>query len=196
MDILSVVFSINSKKAIFETLFKSEMPEYYLRELERVTGIEYKSLHNEILKLVDADLVCSRKDGNRNYFSANSEHPIFSELCSIVEKTSGIAFMLTELLKNEEVDVAFIFGSMAKGKAKSHSDVDLFIVGEIRLRKLASLLSPLEEKIGREINPHIYSQDALKEKLLDNNHFIKSMITTDKNYIIGNESDFRKVCKV
>jgi hypothetical protein len=59
--------------------------------------------------LVSIDLVKSRKDGNRIYYKANTDSPIYSDLVPIVEKTVSI-------------------GSMAKNKEKASSDIDFIII--------------------------------------------------------------------
>ncbi len=117
-----------------------------------------------------------KRDGNRLYYTANADHPLFKEICALVEKTSGITEKLKEVLNTlKGIQCAFIFGSFARGKEKSHSDVDIIIIGEVGLRTLSSKIKELTEQIEREINPHVYSVKSWKEKLKKKDHFIKNL---------------------
>jgi predicted nucleotidyltransferase len=72
---------------------------------------------------------------------------------------------MAERLVDEKIETAFIFGSVAKGKERSHSDIDLVVVGSIGMRALTKLLSGLQEKLNREINPHIFTAEEFKKKV-------------------------------
>ena len=51
------------------------------------------------------------------------------------------------------IDLAFIFGSLAVGRQKYSSDVDLMIIGDISLLEAVKALASAQVKLGREINP-------------------------------------------
>lgn len=53
------------------------------------------------------DLVKSRKDGNRIYYKANTHHPIYLDLVSILEKTVGIVSELKVRLDDPRIRCAF-----------------------------------------------------------------------------------------
>jgi predicted nucleotidyltransferase len=134
------------------------------------------------------DIVVPERDGNRLYYAANSEHPLYREICSLVEKTSGIAQKLKDALKAVTgIECAFIFGSIAKGEEKAHSDIDLIVIGDLGLRTLTSKLRELTDRTGREINPHVYSRKSWKEKFKKKDHFIKSILNDKKIFLIGDE---------
>jgi predicted nucleotidyltransferase len=50
-------------------------------------------------------------------------------------------------------EVAFVFGSLASAAGKAASDVDLFVIGDARLRTLAPALRKAADPVGREIIP-------------------------------------------
>jgi uncharacterized protein len=194
MDLLQIVGS-RARAEIFRLLFASADSEYYLRELERRSGLTVGSVQQELSHLLEAGLVKSRKDGNRLYYSANSEHPLFPEIRSLVEKTAGFREILKKALADSEVKAAFIFGSVASGKAKPESDLDLFVVGDLGLRKLTKLLSGLSERIGRVINPQVMSTEELSSRLKGKDHFISSLINAQKIFLIGDENEFKRMGK-
>jgi predicted nucleotidyltransferase len=194
MDLIQIVGS-RARVEIFKLLFEQAGSEYYLRELERRSGLTVGSIQQELSNLLSAGLVKSRKDGNRLYYSANSEHPLFPEIRRIVEKTAGVPEVLKKALTDPEIRYAFVFGSVASGKAKAESDLDLFVAGDLGLRRLTKLLSGLSERIGRVINPHVMSVQELNRKALEKDHFISSLMESQKIFLIGDENEFKRLGK-
>ncbi len=188
MNILAQILSSQVRAEVFRLLFNGAKPSIHLRDLQRKSGLSIGTIQKEIAHLKDLDLVTSERDGNRLYYTANSDHPLYKEICGLVEKTSGVAERLKELLSSvKDVDCAFIFGSYAKGNEKSHSDIDLIVIGNVGLRTLSSVLKNLTAQIQREINPHTYSMKTWKERLKKKDHFIKSVLSEEKIFLIGSE---------
>lgn len=188
MNILSQILSSQARAGIFHLLFNEERPAIYLREIVRKSGLTIGTIQKELVNLKKLDLIQSRKDGNRLYYAANEMHPLFEIICELVKKTSGIPEKLKEILSTiPGIEVAFIFGSYARGEEKSHSDIDLIIIGDVGLRMVTPRLKKASEEIDREVNPHIYSEKTWKEKLQKNDHFIKSVLNAKKMMLIGDE---------
>lgn len=139
---------------VFRLLFADTGRELHGRDLARQSGLNAKTVQDELGKLSQADLVTSRRDGNRRYFRANASHPLFVDLQQIVLKTAGLRAVLADALAQiEGIEVAFVFGSLADGAGKAASDVDLLVIGDASLRKLAGPLRAAGQVLGREINP-------------------------------------------
>jgi predicted nucleotidyltransferase len=146
-------------------------------------------MQDELEKLSKADLVTSRRDGNRRYYRANASHPLFTDLQQLVLKTSGLRDVLAAALKGVKgIEVALVFGSLAAGPGKAASDVDLLVIGEAGLRALAPGLRRASEKIGREINPVVmtateYAKGKKKHPLL------LDIAEKEKLFIIGDADE-------
>ncbi|MBX7255688.1 MAG: nucleotidyltransferase domain-containing protein [Candidatus Hydrogenedentes bacterium] len=52
-------------------------------------------------------------------------------------KTSGLVDILKEHLDSEAIQVAFVFGSVAQGRERAESDIDLMVIGSNRVRRVA-----------------------------------------------------------
>jgi predicted nucleotidyltransferase len=188
MNILAQLLSSQVRAEIFRLLFNGNKSSIHLRDLQRQSQLSIGTMQKEIAHLKDLDLVTSERDGNRLYYSANFNHPLYREIYGLVEKTSGVKEKMKETLgAMKGIECAFIFGSFAKGEEKSHSDIDLIIIGEVGLRSLSSKLKALTEQTEREINPHVYSLKSWKEKIKKNDHFIKSVLSEKKIFLIGGE---------
>lgn len=188
---LSEFLTSKTRAELLRLLFNGMGPEHYLRDIEKLTGISISSIQKEVKNLLSLDLIKARKDGNRVYYFANKTHPLYPDLISIVEKTVGIVGLLTEKLLDERVEIAFIFGSVARGNENSKSDIDLVIIGGIGMRALTKLLSGLQEKTGREINPHIFSRDEFQKRIEQKDHFVTSILKEELRIIKGNLDEYK-----
>ena len=115
-NLLIDLITSSTRAEIMRILFDGSGKECYLREIEKLTKCQINSLQKEIKHLVSIDLINARKDGNRIYYSANIQHPIYLDLVSIVEKTVGLISILKNRLTDSKIKAAFVFGSIAKGQ--------------------------------------------------------------------------------
>ena len=189
MNRLAELLSSRARAEIFRLLFSGTGEELHVREIERRSGLNDSTLRQELRKLVRLDLVQSRRDSNRVYYRAKTESPLYPEIRNLVLKTSGLSDVLKSALTDKRIRVAFVFGSIARGEEKAGSDVDLMVIGQLGLRDLSRLLSGLEEKIGREINPHVLREEEFQKRIRAKEHFVSSVMETPKIFIIGSERE-------
>jgi len=191
MDTLKALFSSQVRAGALRVLFGATPRSFHLRELQRETGLAVRTVSLDLGKLEKLGLINRRRDGNRIIFSANREHPLYPDLRSLVLKTGGLADVLKEALDTEGVELAFVFGSIAAGREKAASDLDLMVIGNIGLRRLSSVLSGAGARIGREINPHAITSVEFFKRLKTREHFIASVMSAPKIWIIGTENEFK-----
>lgn len=98
MNLLSEILSSKVRAEVFRLLFGTDISELHLRELERRSGYAVGTVQTEMRKLERLDLVCRRKDGNRLYYSANRQHPLFMEIQGLVLKSAGLVDALKAAL--------------------------------------------------------------------------------------------------
>lgn len=195
MDELAALIGSKTRAEIFRLLFQRAGTELYLRELQRRSGLSIRPVQQELSKLARIGLVKLRSDGNRIYYGANTEHPLFPEIRAIVEKTSGVAGLLETALAGPGVEMAFIFGSVGAGTARPDSDLDLFVVGGIGLRTLLKRLGGVSERVGRIVNSHVMSTEEFSRKARRKDHFISSVLGSQKSFVIGTEDELRRLAK-
>ena len=164
---------------------------YHVREIARLTGTVAGTLHKELTSLADAGVLVKEPIGNQVEYSANRDCPIFEELASILRKTSGIVDVLADalILISKKIAVAFVFGSVARGKETAGSDIDVLVVGEITFTEVVKALYPVQEILGREINPKVYSKKEWKKMLRSEDAFIKEVMANDKLFIVGGANE-------
>jgi len=189
MTDLAVIVASRVKAEIFRLLFGLRRPELHLREIVRQSGLSLGTVQQELKGLTSVGLLKSRRDGNRVYFSANSDHPAHRELSALVLKTDGLVGVLGKALTDPEVQLAFVFGSIARGETHAESDVDLMVIGPIGLRGLTKLLSGVAEVVGREINPHILTPEEFGERKRNKDHFVTSVLAAPMLFVKGTEHE-------
>jgi len=189
MNRFAELLSSRARAEIFRLLFNGTGDELHVREIERRSGLNDSTLRQELRKLVRLDLVQSRRDSNRVYYRAKTESPLYPEIRNLVLKTSGLSDVLKSMLTDKRIRVAFVFGSIARGEEKAGSDVDLMVIGQLGLRDLSRLLSGIEEKIGREVNPHVLREEEFRKRIRAKEHFVSSVMETLKIFIIGSQGE-------
>jgi uncharacterized protein len=114
---------------------------------------------------------------------------------ALVNKTIGIFSVLRSALHPlaKRILVAFVYGSVAREEETAQSDVDLMVVGKATLDEILSRLATVEKNIGRPINPAVYSVEELKSKLASGNHFLTAVLKSQKEFLLGDEDELRKV---
>ncbi len=139
MSVLAQILSSRVRAELFRLLFGLSATELHVRELARRSGLHEATVRQELRKLDRLDLVTGRRDGNRVYYRANNDHPLYVEIHGLVIKTTGLVELLANALSGAEIAVAFVFGSVARFTETAGSDIDLMVIGRVGLRKLTSL---------------------------------------------------------
>jgi len=191
MSILSEILSSKVRAEIFRILFDGCNVEMSNRAIQKAAQMSEYAVRTELHKLAKLDLLRTRKDGNRRYYAANLDHPLYNDIKGLVEKSVGYIGLLCSALERPDVSLVFVFGSYATDSAMGESDIDLFVVGEIGLRAISKILSDIEFRIHREVNVHVFTEEELYSKYASDDHFVKSICSTEKQFIIGNENVFR-----
>lgn len=167
----------------------------FVRQIARQVETSVGTVQRELNLLADAGLIKRSTVGNQVFYQVNQEHPEYPELRALLAKTAGVFQMLKTALAplSSRIDVAFVYGSVARGEEKATSDIDLMVIGAASLDEVLNAVSPVEKQLGRPVNPTIYSIEDLKTRLLSGNHFLQSLKKSKKVYVIGDEDEFRKV---
>lgn len=166
----------------------------FVRQIARQVETSVGTVQRELNLLADAGLIKRSTVGNQVFYQVNQEHPEYPELRALLAKTAGVFQMLKTALAplSSRIDVAFVYGSVARGEEKATSDIDLMVIGAASLDEVLDAVSPVEKQLGRPVNPTIYSIEDLKTRLLSGNHFLRSLKKSKKVFLIGDEDEFRK----
>jgi len=196
---LSAISILKSKTraSIFKTFFGDTEKEYYLRQLEELTGYSVGNIRREMLRLESDGIFETRNIGNTKLYRLNKDYPLYNEIKNIVRKTVGIESSLKEALgRFKKIEFAFIYGSYAQAREHSLSDVDVIVVGSISPKEIKSALFEYQAKEGREINSIVYTNNEFLRKLKEKNHFISAITKAKKIFIKGDSDEFRRFIQI
>jgi predicted nucleotidyltransferase len=87
------------------------------------------------------------------------------------------------------VRVAFVFGSIAQGKERGTSDVDLMVLGSARFERVVEALIPVRERLRREINPVVMAPEEFRAKLKARDRFVSRLAREPKLFIKGDAGE-------
>jgi predicted nucleotidyltransferase len=170
---------------------------FHVRELGRMTGISAGSLHRELKAMAESGLLLRERVGNQVFYQADSGCSIHEELAAIFRKTMGLASLLRDALSplSGKIGVAFVFGSMASGRQKAGSDLDLCVLGEVSLLEVVKALSSAQETLKREFNPVVMTVKKFSQQSAQQDRFVIRLLSEPRLFILGNEDEFAELIK-
>ena len=183
------------RREVLAVLLLRPTESFHVREIARLANVPAGSLHRELKRLEEADLLRSERSGNLVRYRANTASPIYPELAEIFRKTSGLVDVLRAALEpfRDQIHLALVFGSMASGTEKATSDVDVLVIGDVGFGDVVKSLSPAQERFGREINPVVVTREDARLKLGAGDRFFSRIASEPKLFLIGSEDEFREL---
>lgn len=188
---VEVLFSTYHRRILGLLLLHPER-SYYVREIARLADVPAGSVHRELKRLAEAGLLLREAVGNQVRYRADRDCTIFPELAGIFRKTAGLADVLKEALMplKPGIDLAFIFGSVAQGKERETSDVDVFVIGSVSFAELVAAFAQTHERLGRVVNPVAMSKADFVAKCAEGERFVSRIMQEAKLFLIGDMDDF------
>ncbi|MBE0597109.1 MAG: nucleotidyltransferase domain-containing protein [Desulfuromonadales bacterium] len=185
-----------TQRQVLGLLFGNPGRTYYLNEIVRKAEVGIGTVQRELEKLTAAGLLTVKKVGNQKHYQADSRSPIFQELRGIVLKTFGVADELRQALEpfSSKITIAFVYGSIARGADTASSDIDIMIISEgLGYPEVIDAFTEAETRLGRPINPTLYSPAEIRRKLAEDNSFLKRVTGQEKIFLIGSDDDIPKL---
>lgn len=187
---LKALFSSETRIKALSHFFLHTGESFYLRQLEKILKIPVGQLGRELLNLEKIQLLTSSLEGNQKRYSVNREFVLYEELKNIFLKTSGAGDTIRECLSGlKGIELAFIYGSFAKGEEHPGSDMDIMIVGDTPDEKIGRAISSAEKKLGRTVNYSLYERKEVKARLGKKDNFIKTVFSEPHIILIGSKDD-------
>lgn len=180
------------QQRVLAYLFGQPERSFFATELIKLAGGGSGAVQRELARLAESGLVTVTRVGTQKHYQANPKSPIFTELCAIAQKTVGLAEPLREALAPlaKRITAAFVFGSVAKRTDTAASDIDVLVLSDsVEYADLFAALQAAEAKLGRTVNPTVYTQANWRRKRKDGNAFVVKVAARPKVFLIGTEED-------
>lgn len=184
-----------TRQAILAATLLHPERAWYAADLARHLGTTRSSLQRELEALVGAGILKRRREGRMVFVQADTDSPVFAELQGLLFKTAGLADVLRKALSPflERIQVAFVYGSVARAQESSRSDIDLFIIGDVGLRDVAAAVQDAQAQVGREVNPKIYRREEIAKRLAVADHFVSSVLGKPKLFVVGAQRELDQI---
>jgi predicted nucleotidyltransferase len=186
-DIVSI-FATPTLAALLSVFARDSERTYIQKELVEETGGSLYLVQRELKRLEDAGLIAREARGRQVEYTANTRHPAFAGLRDVLLATVALGDRLRLALREVNgVRLAFVFGSVAAGEETPESDLDVFVVGDLSLRDVATSLVPVLRDLGREPNIVTMSDSELRERIARKDHFISTVLSEPKVWLVGDD---------
>lgn len=188
-SLADALFSTTQQR-VLALLFGQPDRSFYANELIARVGAGSGAVQRELARLEQSGLVTVKRMGTQKHYQANPQSPLFSELRGIVQKTVGLADPLRAALAPfaDDIIAAFVFGSVAKRQDTAASDIDLMVVSDtVGYADLYSALEAVGTRLGRAVNPTVYTRKQLAKRRQEDTAFIRRVFEQPKVWIIGSD---------
>ena len=172
-------------------LFTHTDERYYVRQLTKLLGEDSTNVSRELTRLESLGILLSTREGQQKYFRANPDSSMFEELKSLAVKTTGAVDLLQRALEDyqEEIQVAFVYGSFARQEQTADSDIDVMIVGDADEVALQASILRAESELRRTINYSLLSREEYRERLGREEGFLFTVLEGPKLMVMGELDD-------
>lgn len=179
-------------------LFSHPDERFFVRQLSALLQEDSTNLSRELARLESLGIVTGTREGHQRYYRASPDCPIYPELRGLVAKTVGAGDILRAVLQPlaGRIEVAFVFGSVAAGKETAASDIDLLVIGDLGLGELVEALGPVQDRLGREVNPTLYPASEFRDKITRGHHFLRAVLQGPKIFLIGSSGELERLAEV
>jgi len=156
---LETLISSKTRIKLLLKFFLNSKTTAYLRSLESEFGESTNGIRQELNRLENAGMLTSFLKGNKKMFQANTNHPLFSEIRTIVLKTIGLDQIVETVIERlGKVEKVYLVGDFAKGL--DSNIIDLIFIGDIDKSYLIKLAEKAEKVVNRKIRYLIYKSES------------------------------------
>ncbi len=187
MKLLTKLFS-STRAELLSLFFNNPDGRFYLREIARHISKDAAGIKRELDTLVKIGLLGIEKRGVQKYYFADKNSPVFSEMKGLIFKTTGVHGSIKATLSRlKGVQLAFIYGSYAKGAEKEDSNINLMVIGQVNITELNDMVMALEEKLKREIDYLVFDEQEYRKRKESKDPFIREIVKGKKILLVGRE---------
>jgi len=161
------MISLRSKvtRKVLTYFFTNPHQDLYVNEMAAGLGVDKRNLVKKLRELESLGLMRSEARGNLRLYSVNPSYPLYREYKRIFQKTVGVEARLRGVVSlTPGVRRAYIFGSYAGDAMKTHSDIDILVVGDHSVVALQKELSKIQSEIKREVNCVHMNEDEFRRR--------------------------------
>jgi hypothetical protein len=159
-NLLSGLISSKTRVKLLIRFFFNPQTRSYLRELSKEFNVSSNAVREELNQLTKTGLLTSTQNGRHVFYQANTDHPLFPELRSMIGKVIGVDQVIDGIVcRLGKVELAYLIDDYAEGK--DSGIIDILLVGDIDPLQLNDLTVKTEHDIKRKIRSLVLTRKEL-----------------------------------
>jgi DNA-binding transcriptional ArsR family regulator len=192
-DALAALFPGQLRKKLLIRTFLEDHERFHASGLARLLEVSRGALSRELADLTQAGILRQSRRGNQVLYQANRDAPFFPELRGLIQKTAGAVPALRGVLQafSEQLDFAFVFGSVAKGVDQPDSDLDLMLIGDTITGRMKAELRIALKEFGRDLDVQDMTLNQYNALLQQESPFILEVIGGPIIMLVGEEDELK-----
>ena len=161
-NLFTGLISSKTRIKLLVRFFFNPQTKSYLRQLAKEFDVSTNSVREELNQLTKTKLLKSQKSGRQVFYAANTKHPLFADLKSMVSKVMGIDQVVDGIVTRlGHLERAYLIDDYAEGK--DTGIIDLILVGKIDHFHLNDLTQKTEKYIKRKIRFLVLSDEEFED---------------------------------
>jgi predicted nucleotidyltransferase len=189
---LEYLITSRTKRNLLKLFLTNPDRTFYVREIARLTDEPLNAVRRELDYLEKAGLLKSSNRGNQKCYGVIKEFSFYSELKKIIYATIALGdYLNVKFSDSRDIELAFIYGSVARNEETEKSDIDLFIVGKIGEDDLHRSILEIENDIGRQVNYTLMDRNEFNNRREKGEPFIKRILAEPKIVLKGDPDVLR-----
>jgi DNA-binding transcriptional ArsR family regulator len=183
-----------TRAAILRELYLNPDRRISFNELVRRLKSGAGAVSRELKVLIASGLITEEREGNHRFLTAGKQSPLFAELKAFVTKASGAPSIVRDALRDLEdrIELAFVFGSVAKGIEHADSDLDLFVIGTAGYSLVSERVHAAEGRLGRKVQTLYFDTNSPADRVSLRKSSMQAMLSGPRLFVIGNESQLQR----
>lgn len=162
---LDTIITSKTRVKMLLKFFSNSQATAYLREMAKEFGESTNSIRHELNNLSEAGYLLSREEGRNIYYRANTQHPLYPELKTLVHKYLGLDKIMDNVIHKVlsrlgNLKLALITGDYAAGR--DSGIIDLVMVGSIDKEYLMKCVEKVEKLIQRKVRTLVLSEEEFE----------------------------------
>ena len=179
---LKKIFGSGARVKLLQQFLLNQDGEFFIRELTRILDEQINSLRRELENLEKIGLLRSKEKNRKKYYKINPHFPLLSELTSIIRKTNeSNQEFLKKVTKLGDISLLVLAGKFIDKK----SDVDVFLVGDIKKQDLEKFLT--EKFPEQDIQYGLMTKEDFLYRITLKDKFIHSIFKEKDNIFLKNK---------
>jgi predicted nucleotidyltransferase len=167
-----------ARGAVLATLLRTDAP-LTGRQIHAMVSDDYSlwTVQEAVKALTQLGLVNTRTIGRAGVHTINEDHVAVAPLRALLDPITALTDTVREAV-GDDVKTVILFGSIARGEAKRHSDVDLAVIAPASWDGRADLEDAVRTRLGNNCDVIVFSSEGFARLSSTGEPVVREILTT------------------